>query len=64
MLPPELARKLTVTAQQDTGVVLAQADIDQLIARTDTGAVVLSGAARRIEIHNVDGEVVTRDPIR
>jgi hypothetical protein len=63
-LPPDLARKLTVTAQQDTGVVLAQADIDQLIARTDTGAVVLSGAARRIEIHNVDGEVVTRDPIR
>jgi hypothetical protein len=64
VLPPDLARKLTVTAQQDTGVVLAQADIDQLIARTDTGAVVLSGAARRIEIHNVDGEVVTRDPIR
>ena len=64
VLPPDLARKLTVTAQQDTGVVLAQADIDQLIARTDTGAVVLSGAARRVEIHNVDGEVVTRDPIR
>jgi hypothetical protein len=39
-------------------------DIDQLIAHTDTGAVVLSGAARRIEIHNVDGEVATRDPIR
>jgi len=64
VLPPDLARKLTVTAQQDTGVVLAQADVDQLIAHTDTGAVVLSGAARRVEIHNVDGEVVTRDPIR
>ena len=64
VLPPDLARKLTVTAQQDTGVVLAQADIDQLIAHTDTGAVVLSGSARRVEIHNVDGEVVTRDPIR
>jgi hypothetical protein len=64
VLPPDLARKLTVTAQQDTGVVLAQADVDQLIAHTDTGAVVLSGAARRIEIRNVDGEVVTRDPIR
>ena len=64
VLPPDLARKLTVTAQQDTGVILAQADIDQLVARTDTGAVVLSGAARRVEIHNVDGEVVTRDPIR
>ena len=64
VLPPDLGRKLTVTAQQDTGVVLAEADIDQLIAYTDTGAVVLSGAARRIEIHNVDGDVVTRDPIR
>ena len=64
VLPPDVARKLTVTVQQDTGVVLAQADIDQLIAHTDTGAVVLSGAARRIEVHNVDGEVVTRDPIR
>jgi hypothetical protein len=64
VLPPDLARKLTVTVQQDTGVVLAQADVDQLIARTDTGAVVLSGAARRIEVHNVDGEVVTHDPIR
>jgi hypothetical protein len=64
VLPPDLGRKLTVTAYQDTGVVLAQADVDQLIAHTDTGAVVLSGAARRIEVHNVDGEVVTRDPIR
>jgi hypothetical protein len=64
VLPPDLARKLTVTAQQDTGMVLAQADIDQLIAHTDTGAVILSGAARRIEIHNVDGAVVTREPIR
>jgi hypothetical protein len=64
VLPPDLARKLTVTAKQDTGVVLAQADVDQLIAHTDTGAVVLSGSARRVEIHNVDGEVVTRDPIR
>jgi Toastrack DUF4097 len=64
VLPPDVARKLTVTAHQDTGVVLAQADLDQLIAHTDTGAVVLSGSARRVEVHNVDGEVVTRDPIR
>jgi hypothetical protein len=64
VLPPDLARQLTVTAHQDTGVVLAQADLDQLIAHTDTGAVVLSGAARRIEVHNVDGDVVTRDAIR
>jgi len=63
VLPPDLARKLTVTTQQDTGVVLAQADIDQLIARTDNGEVVLSGSARRIEIHTDNGDVVTRDAI-
>lgn len=63
VLPPDLARRLTVTTQQETGVVLAQADLDQLIARTDDGAVVLSGSARRVQIHNLNGEVVTRDPI-
>ncbi|MEO3761334.1 hypothetical protein ABGB19_24020 [Mycobacterium sp. B14F4] len=63
VLPPDLARRLTVTTQQETGVVLAQADLDQLIARTEDGAVVLSGSARRVEIRNVNGEVVTRDPI-
>jgi hypothetical protein len=64
VLPPDVARKLTVTTKQDTGVVLAQADIDQLIAHTDDGAVVLSGSARRIEIQANDGEVVSREPIR
>ncbi len=63
VLPPDVARKLTVTTQQDNGVVLAQADLDQLIARTDNGAVILSGSARRIEVHSDNGEVVTRDPI-
>ena len=63
VLPPELARRLTVTTQQDNGIVLAQADLDQLIARTDNGEVVLSGSARRIEIHTDNGDVVTRDPI-
>jgi hypothetical protein len=63
VLPPDLARRLTVTTQQDVGVVLAHADLDQLIARTDNGEVVLSGSARRIEIHTENGDVVTRDPI-
>ena len=63
VLPPDVDRKLTEAVQQDTGVVLAQADIDQLIAHAATGAVVLSGAARRIEIDNVDGEVVMHEPI-
>jgi hypothetical protein len=63
VLPPELARRLTVTTQQDNGIVLAQADLDQLIARTDNGEVILSGSARRIEIYTDNGDVVTRDPI-
>jgi hypothetical protein len=63
VLPPELARRLTVTTQQDNGIVLAQANLDQLIARTGDGEVVLSGSARRIEIHTDNGDVVTRDPI-
>jgi hypothetical protein len=63
VLPPELARRLTITTQQDNGIVLAQADLDQLIARTDNGEVLLSGSARRVEIHTDNGDVVTRHPI-
>ncbi|MGV0717372.1 hypothetical protein ABQE93_18420 [Mycolicibacterium sp. XJ662] len=63
VLPPDLARGLTVITQQDNGVVRAQADLDQLVARTDNGAVILEGSARRIEVHTDNGEVSTRDPI-
>ena len=63
VLPPGIARRLSVTTQQKNGVVLAQADLDQLVARTDNGAVVLSGSARRIEVHTDNGEVLSRDPI-
>lgn len=62
-LPPEQARRLSVRTQQETGVVLAQADIDQLTARTTHGAVVLSGSARRVEVQTADGAVTARDPI-
>jgi hypothetical protein len=63
VLPPDLARRLTVTTQQSNGVVLLNADLDTLIARTDNGEVVLNGSARRIEVHTENGDVVTRDPI-
>jgi hypothetical protein len=63
VLPPDVARRLTVTTQQDNGVVLAYADLDQLIARTDNGEVVLGGDARRVEVYTDNGDVVTRDPI-
>lgn len=62
-LPPEQARRLSVRTQQETGVVLAQSDLNQLIARTTHGAVVLSGSARRIEVQTADGQVTSRAPI-
>lgn len=42
---------------------MAQADVDQLIARTTNGPVLLSGAAQRIEVQTQHGEVVAREPI-
>jgi Putative adhesin len=63
ILPPDLARRLSVTTDQEVGVVLANADLDQLVARTADGEIVLSGAARRIEVHTDTGDVVTRDPV-
>ncbi|CAA0121875.1 Uncharacterised protein [Mycolicibacterium vanbaalenii] len=63
VLPPELARRMTVTTQQQMGVVLAQADVDQLIARTGEGAIVLSGSANHIDITNERGDVHTREPV-
>ncbi|BCI54495.1 hypothetical protein NIIDNTM18_37730 [Mycolicibacterium litorale] len=62
-LPPEQARRLTVRTRQQTGVVFAHADVDQLFARTTHGAVILGGSARRMEVQTVDGAVTARDPI-
>ena len=44
-------------------MLMAQADLDQLIARTTNGPVLLSGSARRVEVHSVDGDVITRSAI-
>jgi hypothetical protein len=62
-LPPALARGMSVTVRQEAGVLFAQADLDELVAHGTEGAVVLSGSARRIEVHNENGDVVTREPI-
>ncbi|MFV8163113.1 DUF4097 family beta strand repeat-containing protein [Mycobacterium sp. 134] len=62
-VPPEQARRLTVRTEQELGSVIAQADVDQLISRVSDGAIILRGAARRVEAHTVDGEIVSRDPI-
>ena len=63
VLPPEVARGLTVTSQQRTGVLMTQADLGQVTARMTHGAVLLSGSARRIEVDSVDGDVLARTAI-
>lgn len=62
-LPAAAARNTSVTVRENVGVVFAQADLDELITYGNEGAVVLSGSARRIEVHNSNGNVVTREPI-
>lgn len=59
VLPPDLARRLTVTTQQENGVLMANGDVEELIARITNGPLLLSGSARRIEAHSVDGDVIT-----
>ena len=62
-MPPEMARRLSVTTTQDKGVLLVQTDLDSLVAHNTYGAVILSGSARRIEVTGRDGTVLTREPI-
>jgi hypothetical protein len=62
-VPPELGRQLAVTVRQDTGVLMAEADLDELTATTTDGAVLLRGTVRQIEVRARDGEIHTRQPI-
>ncbi|GAB5901552.1 DUF4097 family beta strand repeat-containing protein [Mycolicibacterium mageritense] len=62
-LPPDQARRLSLTTRMGIGELLIQTDLDQLVARSTDADVVLGGAARRVEIHTVSGDVTTRNPI-
>ena len=61
-LPPELGRRLTVTTTQQLGVLEVDADLDQLVARTTTGTVVLGSAIGSVDIDVQNGTVLARDP--
>lgn len=62
-VPPELGRQLAVTVRQDTGVLMADADLDELTATTTDGAVLLRGTVRRVEVRAQDGDIRARQPI-
>lgn len=62
-LPTALAARLSITTQQDTGVLLARADVDTLTASNEDGAIVLSGAARRVDVRTGSADISTHHPI-
>jgi hypothetical protein len=64
VLPPQLSQRLTVTTEQQLGVLKVQADLDRLIARSTGGAVILEGSARVIEADVRQGAVISDDPVR
>jgi hypothetical protein len=62
-LPPTLAKALTVTARQDDGTLIIDAELDRLVARTLDGDIVLNGAANRIDVTSQDGDIVAQQAI-
>lgn len=56
--PPAVARGLSVTVENLSGPLIAKADLDQLVAKTD-GSVVLGGSARLVDIDVRHGDIST-----
>ena len=63
VVPAELGRRLTVTTDQQLGVLDVDTDLDRLVARSMGGAVILDGSARSIDVEVRQGAVVANDPI-
>jgi hypothetical protein len=62
-VPPQLGQQLTVTTEQQLGVLNVNADLDHLVARSSGGAVILDGSARVIEAEVRQGAVVSENPV-
>jgi hypothetical protein len=63
ILPPSAARVLSMTVNQRTGSLSTDANLDQLVANIDVGAVTLGGSARRVDVNVRRGDIRTRTPI-
>ncbi|WP_197381894.1 hypothetical protein [Mycolicibacterium mengxianglii] len=63
VVPPQLGRRLTVTTEQELGVLEVDADLDRLVARSSSGAVILRGSARSVQAEVRHGAVIADAPI-
>ncbi|MBJ7337966.1 DUF4097 family beta strand repeat-containing protein [Mycolicibacterium sp.] len=63
ILPPDQARRLSLTVREHRGMLLTQTDLDQIVVDSTDGDVVLGGGARRVEIHTQNGDVTTRGSV-
>lgn len=62
ILPPDVARNLTVTVNQQAGTLTSGATLRQLVARTD-GAVTLGGSAGLIDVDAGHGDIRTSSAV-
>ncbi|MFI5510317.1 hypothetical protein ACIA48_22865 [Mycobacterium sp. NPDC051804] len=63
VLPPHIARGLSVSVNQRSGSLTFDADLDQLIVRSDNSTVTLGGSARVIDIDVHNGDISTSNRI-
>ncbi|UUO02661.1 hypothetical protein M4D79_04565 [Mycolicibacterium novocastrense] len=61
VLPPALARRLSVTVNQRAGSLTSEATLDRLVATIDNGAATVGGAARVVNLNIRHGDVNTSD---
>lgn len=62
-LPAELGRRLAVTVRQDTGMLMVDADLDELTATAADATVRLRGTLRHADIRTENGDILARQPI-
>lgn len=63
VLPPDVARGLSVTVNHQTGPLTTDAELDQLVANVDDGTVTLGGSARLIDVAVRHGDISTNTRI-
>ncbi|WP_133147260.1 DUF4097 family beta strand repeat-containing protein [Mycolicibacterium novocastrense] len=63
VLPPNVAKQLSITVNQQAGSLSADATLDRLVVKTERGAVTLGGSAREIDVEVGRGDISTSNGI-